>query len=83
MAKDNTIYFDSQDWDSIRDTIDKINRAGELQIGETDEGETIIFDVTPEGYLQTEVLQKNGWVRTNVYDTDDFIINETYKRGDR
>lgn len=41
----NMINFDSQDWDSIRDTINKINEIGEMQFGTTDEGEDIIFDV--------------------------------------
>ena len=83
---DNKIVFDSSDWNSIRDTIDKINEAGQMQVGETAEGETILFDVVDYGEgdcLVTDVLQRNGWVRKNIYHPKDHDIEEIYCRGDK
>lgn len=74
------VNFDSQDWNSIRDTINKINMIGELQIGTTAEGETIILDLTSDGGLKTDVIQKNGWIRTNEYYPDTCEITETYRK---
>jgi len=79
----NTINFDSRDWNSICGTIDKINEAGELQFGETSDGERIIFDVVNYGAgdcLKTEVFQSNGWIRTNIYHPFDYTIEELYKK---
>lgn len=76
------IYFDSRDWNSIRDTITKVNENGEYQAGTTSEGERIIFDVgmdeDGDDYLITVVHQKNGWIRKNCYHPSDFTIEETY-----
>lgn len=77
----NTIKFDSRDWSSIRDTIRKINDSGEMQFGRTEEGESIIFDVRDDHTLVTEVLQHNGWVRQNIYHTEDLTVEELYKRA--
>lgn len=82
---DNKIYFDSNDWDSIRDTIEKINEIGELQAGKTEDGEDIIFDVCKDDEgndcLVTHVHQKNGWWRKNVYNPSDYSIEELYQKG--
>lgn len=84
MESKTMINFDSRDWDSIRDTINKINEISELQVGETEDGETIIFDVSKnedgEDILKTDVFQKNGWIRTNYYDPAEYIIEELYKK---
>lgn len=78
------IYFDSSDWNSIRDIIEKVNESGEMQFGATEEGETIIFDVGRDedgnDYLITDVLQHNGWWRKNYYHPDSYIIEETYHK---
>lgn len=81
---DNTINFDSQDWDSIKDTIDKINQIGEMQFGTTSEGEDIFFSVCKDedgnDCLITEVLQENGWTRKNTYNPVYYTIDETYEK---
>lgn len=78
------INFDSRDWDSIRDTINKINEAGEMQFGKTSEGETIIFYVAKndddKDILKTEVFENTGWIRTNYYDPYSFTVEELYKK---
>ena len=77
------INFNSRDWNSIRDTIDKINEIGEMQFGKTEDGENIIFDVVNYGdgdCLKTEVFQSNGWIRTNIYHPEDYSIEELYKK---
>ena len=78
------INFDSHDWDSIKDTIEKVNAIGEMQFGKTDDGEDIFFDVVKDedGHdkLKTEVFQSNGWIRTNIYDPKDWTIEELYKK---
>lgn len=83
--KDNMIVFDSNDWASIRDTIKKIDEIGCAQVGKTQEGESITFDVGRDedgnDYLITEVLQRNGWVRVNNYYPADYYFDETYRRG--
>jgi len=79
----NQIRFDSTDWNSIRDTIKKINEAGCMQLGTTEDGEDIFFDVTREGALHTTVLQKNGWERHNYYNPYRFTVDEIYRKGAR
>lgn len=79
----NMIVFDSTSWESIRDTIKKIKEFGEMQFGQTEEGEAIIFDVGHDGEddtLSTSVFQSNGWVRTNIYHPADYTIEEIYRR---
>lgn len=80
----NVINFNSTDWNSIRDTINKINKIGCMQIGETSRGETITFDVTncgDEDCLVTEVFQKNGWIHRRVYHPSDLTVEGSHKRG--
>lgn len=81
----NMINFDSKDWNSIKSTIDKINEIGCMQLGITAEGEDIIFDVCKDedgnDCLTTEILQKNGWMRKNIYNPVWCTIDETYERG--
>lgn len=81
---DNMINFNSQDWDSIKDTIDKINKIGEMQFGTTYNGEDIVFDVCKDDdgndCLVTSVFQKNGWTRKNTYNPVYGTIDETYKK---
>lgn len=78
------INFDSTDWNSIRDTIDKVNEIGCMQIGETSDGESIIFDVSRDDdgndLLMTSVFQKNGWTRINYYNPVNYTIEELYKK---
>ena len=76
----NIINFDSANWDSIRDTIDKINEHGEMVVGTNSYGEMIILDVTPEGSLHTQVTQSNGWIRHNYYDPEERIVEEMYEK---
>ena len=76
----NTINFNSNDWNSIQDTIDKINAIGEMQFGHTEDGEFIIFDVGADNTLITDVVQDNGWVRRNIYHPNDGTIEELYKK---
>jgi hypothetical protein len=80
----NNINFDSTDWNSIADTIDKINKTGEMQIGTTFDGETILFDVYCDkdgnDQLMTEVFQKNGWIRLKIYNPREYIVEELYHR---
>ena len=84
MSSDNIINFDSRDWNSIRDTIDKIKYFGELQVGKTENGETIIFDVCTNGdgndVLFTSVIQDNWFVRKNYYNPNDYSIEELFER---
>lgn len=75
-----TINFNSNDWNSIQDTIDKINAIGEMQFGRTEDGEFIIFDVGANNTLITDVVQDNGWVRRNIYHPNDGTIEELYKK---
>lgn len=80
------INFDSNDWNSIENAIKLINEIGEMQIGTTSEGEDILFDVGHDGEgdtLITEVTQKNGWVRKNIYHVASLYCEELYERGDR
>ena len=79
----NSIRFDPKDWESIRDTFEKINEVGCMQFGTTENGEDIFFDVTKDGALHTTVLQKNGWERHNYYYIADCSVDELYKKGDR
>lgn len=79
----NAIRFDPKDWDSIRETFEKINEVGCMQFGTTEHGEDILFDVTKDGALHTTVLQKNGWERHNYYHISDCSIEEFYKKGNR
>lgn len=79
----NTIRFDPKDWDSIRETFEKINEVGCMQFGTTEQGEDIFFDVTKDGALHTTVLQNNGWERHNYYYIADCSVDELYKKGDR
>lgn len=77
------INFDSTNWESIEDTINKLNEAGEMQFGKTSDDEYILFDVghNEDGdYLITEVLQHNGWMRRNEYYPNDHSVCETYKK---
>lgn len=77
------INFDSTNWKSIEDTINKIKEVGEMQFGKTSDGEDIFFDVghNEDGdYLITEVLQHNGWLRRNEYHLSDHCVCETYKK---
>lgn len=77
------INFDSTNWESIKDTINKLNEAGEMQFGKTSDDEYILFDVgrNEDGdYLITEVLQHNGWMRRNEYYPNDHSVCETYKK---
>lgn len=39
MIMDSIIKFDISDWNTIRDTIDSIIQAGEMQYGRTEDGE--------------------------------------------
>ena len=84
MSSDNMINFDSRDWNSIRDTIDKIKDFGELQVGKTENGETIIFDVCKDDdgndVLFTSVIQENGFVRKNYYQLSDYSVEELFTR---
>ena len=79
----NTIKFDPTDWDSIRDTIDKINNFG-VQLGTTSEEENILFDLGKDDdgndYLITSVFQSNRWIRKNYYYPNDYIIEEIYQK---
>lgn len=77
------INFNSIDWNSIEDTIKKINEIGQMQIGETSEGEMILMDVGHDGEgdtLITEVCQSNGWVRKNIYHTASMYCEELYEK---
>lgn len=75
-----TINFNSTDWDSVIDTINKVNEVGCMQLGQTSDGEDITFDVTKDGKLHTAVYQKNGWVRHNYYDPEECTVEEIFKR---
>ena len=79
------INFDSTDWNSIRDTIAKVNEIGCVQRGATSEGEDIIFDVHTDedgnDVLHTTLFQKNGWERHNYYHPNEYIIEEVYKKS--
>ena len=78
------INFDSSDWDSICDTIKKVNEIDELQYGKTSDDEDIIFDVCKDEYgnncLKTDVFQSDGWIRTNIYNPTWYSIDEFYKK---
>lgn len=78
------ICFDSTDWNSIQDTINKVNEIGCPQLGLTEYGEDIMFTAfkDADGYdvLHTTVLQTNGWERHNFYYTNDYIKEEMYRR---
>ena len=80
------INFNSQDWNSIKDTIDKINEIGCMQLGETADGEDITFSVVKDDdgidCLVTEVYQENGWIRKNIYNPNDGIVEELYRKED-
>lgn len=84
MIKLEKIVFDSKNWDSIEDTLNKLKSIGEMQFGETESGESIIFDVDKDEEdkysLVVSVFQKNGWVRTNIYHVADRTIEEIYRR---
>lgn len=82
----NVINLDTSDWNSIEDAIKKINEIGSMQVGTTSEGETILLDVGHDGEgdtLITEVTQKNGWIRKNIYHKADLYCEELYERGDK
>lgn len=78
------INFDSTSWDSIEDTIDKINDIGCLQHSKTADGESIIFDVMRDedgnDCLVTEVFQHNGFIRKNIYCPETLQVEELYER---
>lgn len=77
------INFDSSDWSSIKDTTEKIKKSG-IMVGSTEDDEDIIFSVEDYGdgdVLVTKVFQENGWVRSNYYHINDFIVEELYERG--
>lgn len=78
--KNRAINFNSMDWDSITDTINKVNDIGCVQFGETDDGENITFDVTEDGKLHTTVFQHNGWERHNYYDPSNHTVEEVFRR---
>lgn len=83
MMSTKMINFDSRDWNSIQDTIDKINEFGEMQFGKTEDDEDIFFSVAnfgDEDCLVTEVFQHNGWVRKNIYHPKDHDIEELYRK---
>lgn len=79
------IYFDSTDWSTIRDTINKVNEIGCPQLGTTDDGEDILYEVYKDedgnDVLHTTVFQKNGWERHNHYCPRDFRVEELYRKG--
>lgn len=80
------INFDSTSWSSINDTIQKINAFGEMQVGETDKKETIVFDIVKDeegnDCLVTDVFQKNGYIRRNIYNPDTLTVQEIYTKDD-
>lgn len=78
METKNKINFDSQDWNSIQDTYNKVNEIGCMQLGTTSEGELITFHVRYDHALITEVRQNNGWIRKNIYHLDDYTSEEMY-----
>lgn len=78
-----TINLDTSSYDSIQDTVNKINEMGCMQFGHSSEGEDVTMDVTSDGegdVLHTATYQKNGWVRHNYYHLSDGTVEETYKR---
>lgn len=77
------INFDSTDWNSIQDTINKINEIGCIQLGTTSNGEDILFDVANFGAgdcLVTEVFQENGYIRKTIYHPDDWTVETSYRK---
>lgn len=78
------IYFDTTDWSTIEDTIEKVNAIGCVQLGTTADGEAITFDVCSDAdgndVLHTTVLQHNGWERHNYYHPSDYTVEEMYHR---
>lgn len=80
----NQIVFDSSNWDTIVDTVNKINEIGCMQLGTTSEGEPITFDVSTdedgEYVLHTATTQSNGWIRNNYYYLADYTVEETYEK---
>lgn len=80
----NQIVFDSSNWDTIVDTVNKINEIGCMQLGTTSEGEPIAFDVSTdedgEYVLHTATTQSNGWIRHNYYYLADYTVEESYEK---
>lgn len=78
------IYFDPSDWNTVRDTIDKVNEIGCPQLGTNEDGEDVLFDVCvdDDGYdvLHTTTFQKNKWERHNYYYPNDYRIEELYHK---
>ena len=81
------IKLDTSSWDSIEDTIDKINSIGCMQFGTNTEGEAITLDVFQDDDgndgLHMITNQSNGWERHNLYYPGDCTVEEYYSRGDR
>lgn len=79
------IYFDPRDWDTVQDTIDKVNEMGCMQLGENEWGEDVTFDVSKDDdgndVLHVTTYQSNGWERHNYYYPNDYVSEELYKRG--
>lgn len=80
MIMDNIIKFDPSDWNTIRDTIDSIIQAGEMQYGRTEDNEPISYDLSDDDTLHTTVIQNNGLVRENWYHIEDHTVEETYHK---
>lgn len=79
------IYFDPSDWDTVQDTIDKVNEMGCMQLGENEDGEDVTFDVSKDDdgndVLHVITYQHNGWERHNYYYPNDYVSEELYKKG--
>ena len=84
MNENKMINFDPTSWDSIENTISKINEIGEMQFGETEDGEDIFFDLAKDedgnDCLVTEVFQSNGWIRKNIYNPATCRVEEMYRK---
>lgn len=83
---DNVIRLDTSDWNTIEDTINKINSIGSMQFGTNADGESIVMDVFKDedgnDGLHLITHQNNGWDRHNYYYPGDCFVEEMYKRGD-
>ena len=62
------IYFNS-DYDTINKLIKKYGEKGLFTTGENDEGESIIITIYSNRVV-TKTLQKNNWMRINIYWAD-------------
>lgn len=80
------IHFDPRNWDTVQDTIDKVNEMGCMQLGENEWGEDVTFDVCKDydgnDALHITTYQTNGWIRHNYYYPNDYVSEELYEKGD-